>query len=509
MKNNTMHLAKNILFLYSRMLLTMLISLYTGRVVLNTLGIVDFGIYNVVGGIVAMFSLLSGSLSASVIRFITFELGKKNKEQLKKVFSTSVSIHIGLSIIILLFAESIGVWFLNYKMSIPASRLIAANWVLQYSIFTFIINIISVPFNAVIIAHEHMKAFAYVSIIEVTLKLLVVLILVNIQFDKLIIYALLVLCIALIIRIIYGIYCKRHFEECSYNFTYDKQLFKEMTGFAGWNFIGASSAILRDHGVNILLNLFSGPAVNAARGIAVQVSTAISSFTSNFMTAINPQITKSYASKERDYMMTLIYQGARFSFYLLLLLSLPVLIETKQILTLWLKVVPDHTVSFVRLIMIFAIIESLSGTLITAMLATGKIRNYQILVGGLQMMNFPLSYLFLKLGLMPEITFIVAISVSMLCLTARLWMLKGMIEISLRYYIKHVLLNVLTVSFASTIFPSIIYYSYAPSIFRLLLIIFIGSISTLVSIYFIGCNSTEQNFITSKVVLLKNMLLRR
>jgi O-antigen/teichoic acid export membrane protein len=491
------------------MLLTMLISLYTSRVILNTLGIVDFGIYNVVGGIVAIFSLLSGSLSASVSRFITFELGKGNIEQLKKVFSTSVSIHIALSIIILLLAESIGVWFLNAKMNIPYNRIYAANWVLQFSILTFLINIISVPYNAAIIAHEHMKAFAYVSIIEVTLKLLVVLILVTIPFDKLIIYALMLVCVALIIRIIYGIYCKKHFEECSFYFTYDKQLFKEMTGFAGWNFIGASSAILRDHGVNILLNIFSGPTVNAARGIAVQVNTAIGSFTTNFMTAINPQITKSYASKDRDYMMTLIYQGARFSFYLLLLLSLPVLIETKQILTLWLKVVPDHTVNFVRLIMIFTLMESLSGTLITAMLATGKIRNYQILVGGVQMMNFPISYLFLKLGLMPEITFMVAILISILCLMARLWMLKGMIGISLRYYLKHVLFNVITVSIVSIIIPSIIYYSYGPSVYRLLLIAFIGSITTLISIYFIGCNTIERNFINSKVVLIKNMLLRR
>ena len=504
---NNKRIAKNTLLLYFRMILTMLVSLYTSRVILNALGITDYGIYNVVGGVVAMFSLLSGSLSSAVTRFLTFELGKNDLKQLKKVFSISITIHIALAAIILIVAECVGVWFLNNKMNIPKERILAANWVLQFSILTFIIKIISVPYNASIIAHEHMKAFAYVSIIEVSFKLLVAFLVVWLPFDKLIIYAFMLAIVALLIRLIYGIYCKRQFEECSYHFTYDKNLIKKMTGFAGWNFIGASSSILRNQGVNILLNLFCGPAVNAARGITMQVNSAINNFATNFMMAINPQIIKSYASREHHYMMTLIFQGARLSFYLLFFLSLPVLIETEQILTLWLKQVPEHTINFVRLILIFTLIESLSGTMITAMSATGKIRNYQLVVGGLQTLNFPISYIFLKIGFNPEITYLIAISISVCCFISRLWMLRGMIQLSIKNYIKNVLSNVMIVSFLSLLAPALLYYILTPGIFRLLLVSFIAAISTLSVMYFIGCSAHERNFINSKVSYVKEKII--
>jgi O-antigen/teichoic acid export membrane protein len=485
------------------------VSLYTSRVVLNTLGVDDFGIYNVVGGVVAMFSLLSGSLSAAVSRFLTFELGKGDNLQLKKVFAISVEIHIVLAVSILLFAEFIGVWFLNTKMNISESRIVAANWVLQCSIFTFIINLISVPYNAAIIAHENMKAFAYISIVEVLLKLIIVYTLFFILFDKLIVYAILLLVVAIIIRIIYGVYCKRKFEECSIHLTYDKKLVKEIAGFAGWNFIGSSSVVLRDQGVNIVLNIFCGTLVNAARGISFQVNNAINGFATNFMTAINPQITKSYALGDYKYMMNLIQQGARLSFYLLFIISLPVLIETNQILTLWLKIVPEHTVAFVRLILIFAMLESISGTLITAMLATGRIRNYQIVVGGLQLLNFPVSYILLKNGLFPEITMVIAIVISMCCLIARLWMLKSMIHISIKRYIINVIINVVITSFIAASLPCLIMYVLEPSFLRFLLILFFSFFSSLVVIYFIGCSKNEQLFIKNKVEQLKTKFIAK
>ena len=305
---NNKRIAKNTLLLYVRMLFMMAVNLYTSRVVLNALGVEDFGIYNVVGGVVAMFSVISGSLSAAISRFITYELGKGNNDRLNKIFSASVTIQLLLSLIIVILVESIGVWFLNVKMSIPTDRMLAANWVLQFSIATFVINLVSVPYNAAIIAHERMSAFAYISILEALGKLAIAYLIVVSPMDRLIFYALLMCSVAVIVRAVYGYYCKRHFAECTYHFHWDREILKKMFGFAGWNFIGASSAVLRDQGGNIIINLFAGPAVNAARGIAGQVNNAVTGFVSNFMTALNPQITKSYASGDREYMMTLIYQ---------------------------------------------------------------------------------------------------------------------------------------------------------------------------------------------------------
>lgn len=501
-------IAKNTLLLYFRMLLTMAISLYTSRVVLHVLGIEDFGIYNVVGGVVAMFSVISGSLSAAISRFITYELGKGDKEKLVRIFSSSVTIQLGLGLVIIILAEVIGVWFLNEKMSIPENRMYAANWVFQLSILTFVINLISVPYNAAIIAHEKMSAFAYISILEVVAKLIIVYMLLLSPIDKLIFYAILMASVALIIRFVYGFYCKRNFEECTYHFILDKELLKKMFGFAGWNFIGASSAVLRDQGGNIVINLFCGPAVNAARGIAYQVNNAISGFVNNFMTALNPQITKSYAAGEKEYMMTLIYQGARLSFYILLILSLPVIVNAHYILTLWLKIVPEHTTLFVQLVLIFAMSESISNPLITAMLATGKIRNYQIIVGGLQMMNLPISYVLLRYGCIPETVLIVAICISQCCLAARLYMLRGMIGLSVREYLSKVYFNVLAVTVLSAVIPCILSYYLSETLLNFIIICVVSVICTFTVIYFVGCNRKERQFILSKVTAIKDKLRR-
>lgn len=503
---NNKRIAKNTLLLYFRMLLTMAISLYTSRVVLHVLGVEDFGIYNVVGGVVAMFSVISGSLSAAISRFITYELGKGDKEKLVRIFSSSVTIQLGLGLIILILAEIVGVWFLNVKMSIPENRMYAANWVFQLSILTFIINLISVPYNAAIIAHEKMSAFAYISILEVVAKLIIVYILLLSPIDKLIFYAILMASVAFIIRFVYGFYCKRHFEECTYHFIFDKELLKKMFGFAGWNFIGASSAVLRDQGGNIVINLFCGPTVNAARGIAYQVNSAIHGFVSNFMMALNPQITKSYAAGDKEYMMTLIYQGARLSFYILLILSLPVIVNTHYILTLWLKIVPEHTTLFVQLVLIFAMSESISNPLITAMLATGKIRNYQIVVGGLQMMNLPISYVLLRYGCIPETVLIVAICISQCCLAARLCMLRSMVGLSVRKYMSKVYLNVFTVTILSAIIPCVSSYYLNETFINFIIICTISVICTFTVIYFVGCNRKERQFILSKVTAIKDKL---
>lgn len=496
---NNKRIAKNTLLLYFRMLFLMAVSLYTSRVVLNALGVEDFGIYNVVGGVVAMFSMLSGSLSSAITRFITYELGTGNRENLKKIFSSAVTIQTGLAVLFILIAEAAGVWFLNVKMNIPDARMAAANWVFQLSVLTFAVNLISVPYNASIIAHERMSAFAYISILEATGKLGIAFLIVISPIDKLVFYAVLMCMVALVVRVAYGAYCKRHFEECTYRFIFDRDLLKRMFGFAGWNFIGAASAVLRDQGGNIVINLFCGSAVNAARGIAFQVNTAVHGFVTNFMTALNPQITKSYAAGDRDYMMTLIYQGARLSFYMLLLLSLPVLINTHYILGLWLKIVPDHAVLFVQLILVFAMSESISNPLITAMLATGRIRNYQLVVGGLQMMNLPVSYILLRMGMFPEVVIVVAIVISQCCLAARLLMLRGMIGLSVRKYMKKVYINVLVVTVIAAIFPFLLAISLDESFLNFILLCFVALICTGITIYYVGCDKTERQFVLNKL----------
>ena len=496
---NNRKIAKNTLLLYFRMLLTMAVSLYTSRIILNTLGVEDFGIYNVVGGVVAMFSIISGSLSAAISRFITYELGREGYDRLKVIFSSAVTIQVILAFLICILAEVGGVWFLNTQMNIPVERVVAANWVLQCSIFTFMINLISIPYNAAIIAHERMKAFAYVSILEVVLKLLVAFALYIVIFDKLKVYAVLLLIVALIIRFVYAYYCKRHFKECTYRFIYDKEVLREMAGFAGWNLIGSSAGVLKDQGVNIVINLFCGTTVNAARGIAVQVNNATQSFVRNFMTALNPQITKSYASSDSEYLMKLLYKGSRLSFYMLLLLSLPIIIETDCILSVWLKVVPEHTVNFVRLILVLAMCESISLPLITVMLAAGKIRNYSIIVGGLNMMNFPFSYLLLYWGFEPESTILLAIVISQGCFIIRIVMLRKKTGLSARNFIREVYMNIIIVSVLSCIFPMLIYNVVGDRVLRIVLVVVGSFISTSTVIYYVGCTSNERAFVKSKI----------
>lgn len=510
-QENTKRIAKNTLMLYVRMLFGMLVSLYTSRVVLQALGVEDYGIYNVVGGVVAMFSLLSGSLSAAVSRFLTFELGRKDLERLKKVFSSALCVHALLALVVLILSETIGLWFLNYKMNIPAERMIAANWVFQFSLFSFLLGLFSVPYNASIISHERMGIFAFVGIGDTILQLCIVLLIAygGINADKLILYSGLLVLKGLLFQLFYFYYCRKSFEECRFRLVLDKPLLKDMTGFAGWNFIGASSAILRDQGGNILLNLFYGPALNAARGIANQVNSAIGAFVGNFMVALNPQITKSYAAAEYDYTFSLIFKGARFSFYLLLWLALPVLLNTQYILSIWLNVVPEHAVFFVQLVLIFSMCEAISNPLVTVMLATGKIRNYQIIVGGLQMMNFPLSYLFLKIGFLPEVVVMIAIVLSLVCLVARLIMLRGMIQLPVSRFLHNVCGKIFLVTVFSVSIPLLVRWKLPVNLYGLIISCFVCLIWTAAILFIFGCSVPERRFLKDRLHALSVKWLNR
>lgn len=506
---NNKRVAKNTIVLYFRMIFMMLIGLYTSRVNLHSLGVEDYGIYNVVGGIVVMFSVINGSISAAISRFLTFELGTGNTERLKKIFSTSVTIQIIISLIIFVLAETVGLWFLNNKMVIPESRMYAANWVYQFSIFTFILNLICMPYSACIVAHEKMSAFAWISIYDAVTKLAVALLTFIAPMDKLIFYSGLIVVFGFIQRMIYNWYCQRNFEECHYRFVFDKSLLKQMFGFAGWNFIGATSAILRDTGGNIVINIFCGPAVNAARGIAGSVNNAVLGFSNSFTMALNPQITKSYASGDHNNMMRIIYKGARFSFYLILILGLPVLMETHYVLYLWLKIIPEHTDLFIRLIIIFAMSETISNPLVTAMLATGHIRNYQIVVGGIQMLNLPISYLCLRIGCAPEIVIVVAIILSQMCFFARMYMLRSLIGLKVRNYLKNVYLNIVLVYIVSVAVPLLFVNFMSESFMRFMIVVFVSVVSAGISVLYIGCTKGERAFILLKASEIKKKIFNK
>lgn len=496
---NNKRIAKNTLFLYFRTILVMVISLYTSRVILATLGVEDFGIYNVVGGVVAMFGMISGALSSAISRFITFELGCGDKEKLRKIFSTSVNIQLSLSLIVILLGETVGFWFLNYKMNIPPERIYAANWVLQCSLLAFAINLISIPYNAAIIAHERMSVFAYVSILEVSLKLAIVYLLYVSLWDKLITYSILLVAVAACIRFVYGFYCNHHFEETKYRAVYDKLLLKEMSSFAGWSFLTNTAYLFNTQGINILINLFFGVGVNAARGVATQVENALMQFVNNFTTALNPQITKSYASGEMSAMNKLVIRGAKFSFLLSLLICLPVIMETDFILHVWLTEVPEHTVNFVRLAIVATMVDRIGLTGYTACMATGNIRRYVLWITSVGCLVFPLTYLAYKMGAAVETTYLVYILVYIGVTGTRLWIMKGLLKFPVWDFIHDVVFRIVIVSAVAIVLPAVIIYTMPQSFMRLAISLAVTILSVLTSSFIFGLTYNERSKLSTKM----------
>lgn len=488
-------IAKNTMLLYGRMGLMMIISFFTARITLEALGVENYGINNVVGGLVSMFSLISSSLTASAGRFITFGLGAGDKERLNRIFSTSVNIHIVLAVIVVLAIETIGIWFLNNKMVIPADRLTAAHWVLQCSVISFVVGLLSTPYNAAIVAHERMDIYAYFSLFDAVSRLAIVFSIKYYGGDKLILLAIISLIPMLIKQFYYWQFCKKNFEECTYHPTWDKAMFKEMTSFAGWNFIGCTAGQMKDQGVNIAINMFHGPAINAARGIAMQINGIIGQFSSTFMMALDPQITKEYASGDFERMHKLIFKGTRLAYYLFLFLSLPIFFEVETILYIWLGQVPEHTILFCRLVIILSLAEIISAKLITAQNANGNIRNYQIVVGGTLLMNFPVSYYLLYLGYMPEITLVVAIVIAQICMCERLFFLRNSVKLPVAKFFYNVYGNVILVTLVSAAIPALCYTSMAPGLKRFFTICVISVITSAISIYCIGCDKGERKLI--------------
>lgn len=497
-------IAKNTLFLYFRMLLIMGVSLYTSRIVLQALGETDFGLYSVVGGIVTMFTFLNGSLGGATSRYITFELGKKDYVRLGKVFNAAFIIHIVLAFMVVVLAETVGLWFLYEKMTIPENRMHAAFWVYQLSIVTCFFSITQVPYTATIIAHEDMKIYAYVGMVEVLLKLGIVYALAVSPMDKLVFYALLLCLVQVVSILFYRIYCMRFYSETSLRICRDRKLYREMFGYAGSDMIGNISVLAQGQGLNILLNMFFGPTVNAARAIAYQVQGAITQFSGNFMTAVKPQIIKRYAQGNVKDMLRLVYQSSCFSYYLMWAIASPICLETDYILTLWLGQYPDHTVSFIRLVIVLCLIQTLKTPRSTVFHATGNLKLPNLVVGGILCLAFPLAYMLLKSGCRPESVFWAANLTMVVSEFASVAILRKYIDYSILDYLLKVHARCLLVTAASFLVPYCVYDKLMePGFLRLLVTSMVSTVSIGILVWTIGLDKGLKETI---ITTIKNKL---
>lgn len=438
---NTRRLAKNTIALYIRTFITLLISLFTSRIVLNTLGIEDFGVYNVVGGVVMLFVFLNSAMASGTQRFLNYEMGKGDLVRVNNVFSSSLKIHFIIALIIFFFTETIGLWFVNNQLVIPEERLYAANWVYQFSVLFTMLSLIQVPYQAALIANEKMEVYGYVGLFEALLKLLVVYLLMIGNLDKLILYAALLFAVESIIFTTYLIYCKKSFAECRYVKHKEKDIDKEMLSFSTWNLLASIATMSKGQGQNIILNLFFGPVINAARAVSMSISGVTNQFVSGFMTAANPQITKTYSSGSKNDFESLIFKSSKFAFFLLALVTLPLLLNTKIILDLWLVKPPQYAALFSQLVLIDALIVSVAFPLTASAQATGNIKRFHISVTFFELLNLPVSYFLLKMGYPPESVYYVTISMSFLALIIRLIALKKLINLSVKKFILDVLVR--------------------------------------------------------------------
>lgn len=489
---NNKRLVKNTLFLYCRTFMVMAISLYTSRVVLDVLGIEDYGVYNVVGGVVGIFAFFSGSLSGAISRFLIFELGKGDSEKLKNVFSTSLNILLMFAICVFIIGEIWGLWFIDNKLNIDSSRVYAAKWVLHFSLVTFGISLVSVPYNAAIVAHEKMSAFAYIGMVEAALKLLVAFFILRSPIDKLIFYSFLLTVVATSIRFLYSVFCHRNFDECRYSFSVDKSLLKEMFSFTGWSFVTRTAYTFNTEGVSLLINLFFGVIFNAARGVANQIQNVFFQFVSGFTTALTPQITKYYANGEMEEMHKLICRGAKFSYFLMMIFAIPLCFESEFILSLWLKEVPEHTSSFLRLTMIACIIDRFGDTGAIACRATGNIKRYALTLSSLTCMIFPITWVLYVIGGPAEITYVVFSVVYVGVDCVRLWLMKKMISFSPMSFIKKVFIRTMAVTALSLCVPMVIVNWLDASIMRLFALILLSTFFSLIIIYMVGLEQDER-----------------
>ncbi|MBQ3765645.1 MAG: lipopolysaccharide biosynthesis protein [Bacteroidales bacterium] len=496
---NSRRIARNTAFLYIRMLILLFVGLYTSRVVLNALGQDDYGVYGAVGGVVSLFLVVTGAVSGAISRFLAFELGKE-KSRMREVFSTTVSIQLALSVVVFLLAEVVGLWLLHTQMDIPEGRMQAAQWVLHCSILLFVVNMLSVPYNAAIIAHEKMDAFAYISIGEALLALGAALATRYTRHDKLIVYAVLMLTVAVIVRAVYNLYAHRHFPECRFRLkSIDRTVIREIGSFTGWTFIGSVASVLNAHGINLLMNIFFGVRVNAARDVTTKLESNVSRFINNITTAINPQINKSYAAGRLDYMHQLVCKASKYSYFLYFFFALPLILEAPALLKLWLNIVPDHSVAFVRIALLTTLFTALGTPFVNAIFATGNVKRYEIIASVTNVLAFPLSYLAFKLGMSPEWAYWLVGAVSLGLLVERIVMACRQTGMRPGMVWKDVLLPSLVVTLTAAIIPMALFLLQPPSVARMLEVVFSGFLCTAVCSFFFGATAGERDVLVSKI----------
>ncbi len=492
-------IAKNTAVLYFRMILLMIVSFYTSRVVLTALGVDDYGIYNVVGGVVAVLGFLNGTLSTSSSRFVTVALAGGDEYYMRKTFASVFTVNIMLLLIVILLAETVGLWFLNNKMTIPDDRIRAAFWVYQFSVITVAFNIACVPFNASIIAHEKMSAFAYISLVDAFLKLGAAYYVTITSYDRLVFWGLGLMIIQVLNSFIYVLYCSKHFSECKISLSFDNSMFKRIMGFISWSAYGSFVTAGFTQGLNIILNLFFSPAVNAARGIAVQVQGTVMGFTSNFQTAINPSLIKNTSLRDFSSARKLLTASSKFSFFLLCLLGVPLISEAHYVLKLWLGQVPENAVQFVQIMLVTSICGCLANPLRVINQAEGNIKKFQLYECTVLLMIVPVSYLTLKIWQIPVLVFIVHLIFENVAQIIRVLIVLPKIDMPIRVYIKDVYLRVLPVFLLSFISPFVIQRFIAEGLLRFVVDLVVTEIVMSLIIYTIGLNFDDRTMLKNYI----------
>ena len=493
-------IVKNTIFLYIRTFVSMIISLYTSRKILEALGVSDFGIYSVVGGVITMLTFLNGSMSVATQRFLTVELGKKDRGDYNRIFNMTVLIHIGLAALVLIAAETVGLWFVNTYLNIPAGRMSAANWVFQASVLSTLLSILQTPYHASIVSHEHMHVYAYVGLGESFGKLFLVFLLIVYPYDRLIFWGFIMFFFQFLMAIIYRVYCIRQFPECKMCLKWDSTIFNSMLKFTGWNMFGTIAWLLKDQGVNVLMNIFGGPIANAARGVSGQISGAVQGLTGGFQSAVNPQITKRYASYDSEATCRLLCESSKMSYFLLFIIALPVMMEADFILKLWLVEVPPMAPLFTRIILIEALLGALGNPMITSLMATGNIKWYQIVVGSSLLFIIPVAYLLLKAGYPIETAMIVSALFILLGDVLRVVFCKKQLGLSLRLFGLKVVLPITVVTGLSVVLPLFIHYNLSEGWSRLIISTALSCLIVGVLIYTIGLTATERSFIITGTI---------
>lgn len=498
--NDNKHIVKNTIYLYLRLFISLSVGLYTSRVILVTLGVEDYGIYNIVSGFVSMLSLFTVSLSGSTSRFITFELGAGNYDRLKETFSTITTLMLILSFVVILLGETVGVWFVNKYLVIPEARWEAAMFCYHCAILTFVVNIVALPYQSLVTAHEHFNFYAIVDIIQSLLRLLIAWMLYISSFDRLITYAMLFLFVSIIVMVIYGMYCSRCFEESRFNLQINKNIFREIAVYSGWITIGASSAVFKEQGVNILINIFYGVMMNAARGVSMQVFAAVNSFSNSLAIAIHPQITKSYAFGDLRRSINLTFVLAKVKGVMIILLALPIVLESDYILHLWLGDIPENAVLFVQWALFLCYARALEGTHSPLFMATGKVRNFQLVGGGVMLLNLPLGYLFLKLGYPAIITMKIGVFMEFVVMYLAFFFLKKMVDFPIVRFYKESIIPQFTVA-VSVFFISVFIQSFwhESNLYRFCAVLIVSVGCTLLMSFGFVLNRQERDLIINYV----------